>query len=277
METEESTVKCGSAECPISNYHPSCLKIDKFPKAWLCPNCHRTAKIKKKKSNVKTEKVKAEKDCTLERALKIAIICKCGKKAKASDKLIECHSAKCSKGKFFHLECLGYKKRPNNSKSTWKCDYCRINKNSEEVSPDFGDIDINELDEDIIDKEMFEDDEVQVTKVTIGQAKRYEAFGSLTDQHYQLISSPSGWLDCDIIQEAQVLLQKVHPGIAGFQRPTLGPVRNFEIVTSEFIQILHVGNSHWVCVSSIGCDPGDVKLFDSLIRNIVLNEVESQV
>lgn len=277
MEREESTVKCSGAECPISNYHPSCLKIDKFPKAWLCPYCHRTAKVKSKK-NEKSIKVKAEKDATQERALKMEMICKCGQKAKASDKLIECHNATCKRGKFFHLECLGYKKRPNNSKSTWKCDFCRTKKYDEELSCDFGDmIDISELDENIIDQEMFEDDEVEVTKTTVGKAKRYEAFGSLTDHHYQLISSPSGWLDCDIIQEAQVLLQKVNPGIAGFQRPTLGPVRNFEIVTSEFIQILHVGNSHWVCVSSIGCNPGDVKLFDSLFRNIVLSEVEDQV
>eukprot|EP00112_Aurelia_sp_Birch-Aquarium-sp1_P005649 Seg1643.3 transcript_id=Seg1643.3/GoldUCD/mRNA.D3Y31 product="hypothetical protein" protein_id=Seg1643.3/GoldUCD/D3Y31 len=187
----------------------------------------------------------------------MSAICKCGIKPKASDKLIECHSPTCNEGKFFHLECLGYKKRPNNSKSTRKCDSCRTNKNDKEISPDVGVIidsndkeispdfgviiDINDLDEDIIDKEMFEDDEVRVTKTTIGQVKRYEALGSLTEQHYHLISCSSGWLDCDIIQEAQVLLQNIHPGIAGFQRPTLGPVLNFEIVTSEFIQILHVG------------------------------------
>ena len=178
----------------------------------------------------------------------MAMICSFGQKANASDKLIECHNATCKSSKIFHLECLGYKKRRNNRRSTWKCNFCRIEKYGEELSRDFGDmIDIDELDENIIDQEMFKDDEVEVTKTTVGQAKRYEAFGSLTDYQFQLISSPSGWLDCDIIQEAQVLLQKVNPGISGFQRPKLGPVRNFEIVTSEFIQILHVGNSHCVC------------------------------
>ena len=41
---------------------------------------------------------------------------------------------------------------------------------------------------------------------------------------YQTILNPIGWLNCDIIQEAQVLLHEVNPSIKGFQRPTLGPV-----------------------------------------------------
>ncbi len=40
-----------------------------------------------------------------------------------------------------------------------------------------------------MDKKMFEDAEIQITKTTIGQARRYEALGSRSDQHYQLISS----------------------------------------------------------------------------------------
>ena len=62
----------------------------------------------------------------------------------------------------------------------------------------------------------------------------------------------------------------------GFQRPTLGRCRNFNIVSGEFIQILHPGNSHWVCVSLIGCLPGIANLYDSLYHNII-KEVEAQV
>ena len=28
-------------------------------------------------------------------------------------------------GKFFHLSCLGLKRMPNNSKTTWQCEACR--------------------------------------------------------------------------------------------------------------------------------------------------------
>ena len=44
----------------------------------------------------------------------------------------------------------------------------------------------------------------------------------------------------------------------------------------EFIQILHTGNYHWVCVSSIGCLSGIVNLYDSLYHNIIEEEVKAQ-
>ena len=62
----------------------------------------------------------------------------------------------------------------------------------------------------------------------------------------------------------------------GFQQPTLGRCRNFDIVSGEFLQILHTGNSHWVCVSSNGCLRG-INLYDSLHHNIIEEEVEAQV
>ena len=79
-----------------------------------------------------------------------------------------------------------------------------------------------------------------------------------------------------IIQSAQVLLQKINPLIEGFQRPTLGPVRNFSLVSSEFVQILHTRRDYWVCISTIGCSTGIVKLFDSLSHDIISQEVEDQ-
>ena len=53
-------------------------------------------------------------------------------------------------------------------------------------------------------------------------------------------------------------------------------MRNFSIVSTEFVQILHTGRDHWVCISTIGCSPGIVKLFDSLFHDIISQEVEDQ-
>lgn len=102
------------------------------------------------------------------------------------------------------------------------------------------------------------------------------AFAKMTDSHFDLITSPTGWLDCDIIQQAQVLLQLENAAIDGFQRPTLGRVRNFDVVSSEFVQILDTGNSHWVCISSVGCLPGHVNLYDSLYDSVLSQEIEEQ-
>lgn len=53
-------------------------------------------------------------------------------------------------------------------------------------------------------------------------------------------------------------------------------MQNFSIVSSEFVQILHTGRDHWVCISTIGCSPGIVKLFDSLFHDIISQEGEDQ-
>ena len=48
-------------------------------------------------------------------------------------------------------------------------------------------------------------------------------------------------------------------------------------MTGEFVQILHTGHSHWVCISSVGCQPNVVNLFDSLSHDIIEREVKEQV
>ena len=58
--------------------------------------------------------------------------------------------------------------------------------------------------------------------------------------------------------------EHINQNIDGFQRPTLGSVRNFDKISGEFIQILHTDNKHWVCASNIGCVPGTVNIYDSL-------------
>lgn len=52
---------------------------------------------------------------------------------------------------------------------------------------------------------------------------------------------------------------------------------NFDKVDGTFIQILHTGGNHCVCVSSIGCKKGAVNLYDSLLNDVILNDLELQV
>ena len=93
---------------------------------------------------------------------------------------------------------------------------------------------------------------------------KYGPEGKLGKYEYDLISSPNGWLDCVIIHEAHILLKKISTSIQGFQRPTLGPVHQFDIMTRPFIQIVNINNNHWVCFSSINSPPGYVDVYDSL-------------
>lgn len=80
-----------------------------------------------------------------------------------------------------------------------------------------------------------DESDVVITKVTQGQTDKTSALANLTDYHFDVIVSPTGWLDCSINQQVHILLQLEIPAIAGFQRPTLGPVRNFDVVSGELV------------------------------------------
>lgn len=119
--------------------------------------------------------------------------------------------------------------------------------------------------------------EVICTGTSSANTERLARLCNLTDEHYRLILSVAGWLDCDIIHHAHTLLRNIDPTMEGFQRPTLGPSRNFGTVSGQFIQVLHTRNWHWVCVSTVRNDDGNVDLYDSLFHNVIENEVEEQV
>ena len=62
------------------------------------------------------------------------------------------------------------------------------------------------------------------------------------------------------------------------QDPLLGPVLQISRVSNPFVQILHTGNYHWVCISSVGCSDGIANLYDcySLYHYVISKEVEEQ-
>ena len=87
--------------------------------------------------------------------------------------------------------------------------------------------------------------DVSITNITVADdIDKTSSLGSLTNNEFAIIDSSTCWLNCVIIHQAQVLL---NPNIEGFQRTTLGPVKNFDVIGGEFIQILHTSGNHWVC------------------------------
>ena len=97
------------------------------------------------------------------------------------------------------------------------------------------------------------------------EVDKYGIIATLTDHDFNVIESATGWLENTVIQQAQVLLKRVNPNIKGFQRTSLGPYSNFDKVCGDFVQILHTGGNHWVCVSLIGCGKGLVNLYESFL------------
>ena len=67
-----------------------------------------------------------------------------------------------------------------------------------------------------------------------------------------------------VINEAQTLLHEQFPGVGGLEDTTLGPIFMFSVQKGEFVQVLHDGNIHWVCISNIGCKAHEINYYDSL-------------
>ena len=69
-------------------------------------------------------------------------------------------------------------------------------------------------------------------------------------------------LGADVVNVPQNHLKAQFDNISGFEDTTLGPHLAFIPAKQDsFIQILHDGDMHWVCVSNIGCTGGTVCLF----------------
>ena len=295
--SDERTLDCSNHNCVIKKFHYSCLRMsDPIPKTWYCPSCRLLPQFQKKKKTTKACDISSHND----EAMTLTSVCICGKKPSTTDKLLKCHNSECKNGQFFHLHCLDYKRMPNNSRTTWMCSNCKVSRtyqpavqgpsqisqqtaktpattcSSFNLPPPQSGNNVN-IASTNIESDDSSDDDVEITKVTQGITNKKAPLGDLTENHFDIIMCPNGWLDCTIIQQAQLCLQRVNPLIEGFQRTTLGPIKNFDIVTGEFVQILNTGSYHWVCVSSNGCQRGMVNLYDSLYHDVIEMEVTDQV
>ena len=91
---------------------------------------------------------------------------------------------------------------------------------------------------------------------------------NLSSRDRDVVLSRRGWLTDRIICAAQMLLLQFFPNMAGLQPPTLQKVFAFQVHSGEFVQIIHVRNSHWCVVSTVGCQSGVVHVCDSLYKTL---------
>ena len=79
------------------------------------------------------------------------------------------------------------------------------------------------------------------------------------------------WLDDILINMGQDMLCQQHPQILGLQSVLLGQNFGFSPQTSEFVQILHQNENHWITVSTIGCTPSTVNVYDNLHGHVSMH------
>jgi len=85
------------------------------------------------------------------------------------------------------------------------------------------------------------------------------------------------WLTDKHIDAAQELLHQQYLEISGFQRCVLQCTKTYHVQSGKkFVQILHVNANHWITISTVGCAPGNVKVYDTMHHKLSL-EMKSTV
>ena len=74
----------------------------------------------------------------------------------------------------------------------------------------------------------------------------------------------TNWLCDSEIHAGQILLKMKFPCVDGLHDPAISGALVSPAI-SEFLQIVNTGG-HWVCLSTISCRPGNVKIYDSLFQ-----------
>ena len=85
------------------------------------------------------------------------------------------------------------------------------------------------------------------------------------------VERPNGWLNDKVIQAGQEIMAQQFPTIKGLQSTTLQEVRGFEVHREPFVQILNVSRNYWFVVSTVNCEPGHVRVYDTIHTDTLHN------
>ena len=85
-------------------------------------------------------------------------------------------------------------------------------------------------------------------------------------------------LNDNIINVVQRMLKKQIYQANGLQDPVLGQTLNFNVNRNlPFVQVLHDGRIHWIAVTTLNCNEGEINLMDSLFKGRVPNHSKQQL
>ena len=70
------------------------------------------------------------------------------------------------------------------------------------------------------------------------------------------------WLNDNLITVTQSMLAHQF-GVPGLQDVTLMHTLSMDVQRGEFVQILNVSQTHWITISTVGCQAGFIKVYDS--------------
>ena len=98
---------------------------------------------------------------------------------------------------------------------------------------------------------------------------------NLTDDERQILNHPQKWLNDSLITAGQNMLKKQYGDrVSGLQDVVKLRTLSMDIEPNEFVQILNKSDNHWFTISTIGCKPGVVNIYDSASKYITRRNKE---
>ena len=61
------------------------------------------------------------------------------------------------------------------------------------------------------------------------------------------------WVTDNIVNAEQIIMKYTFPRICGLQNILLDMNLQFDVQSTEFVQILHIDGNHWITILTIGC------------------------
>lgn len=82
-------------------------------------------------------------------------------------------------------------------------------------------------------------------------------------QSHRDILNSYEWLDEILINIGQKMLKSQFPAAEGLQDCIIVGDMTAVPPMSEFVQVILIGGNHWIAVSTVGCEPNHVLVYDS--------------
>ena len=79
-----------------------------------------------------------------------------------------------------------------------------------------------------------------------------------------ILQSSRKWLNERLINAGQAMIKAKFPRISGLQDVGRSDTCTFEEKDGNFVQILNIHNSHWICVTNVDSKSNEVKVYDSM-------------
>lgn len=95
-----------------------------------------------------------------------------------------------------------------------------------------------------------------------------------THKGLRRIRSTEFWLEDDHVNRAMRILSKTYKDIDGFQDVCVIETGMAKKMTDPWIQIFNKDGNHWVTATTVGCDKGVVRIYDSLYRRVPVSLVQ---